>query len=327
MVDALFSRPVVDLGDRNPQWRGIWSPEYDEETVARYLTDQFRERADEYVRTHHNTDRSFRLLEAAFRRAVVDLAGPAVILDLGSGSGTTITPLLNLFTHPATRIVATDLSLEMLLLCRHLVASHPKADRCEFLQLNAEEMEFRPGSLDVVVGSAILHHLLEPEKAIAGAARALRPGGVAVFFEPFEAGFMLERLIYEAILADPRRDQLPAALVEFWGNRARALLAQRGTDRDPASRQHLDDKWLFTRSFLERAADAAGFRRLSVTPLDPGLGAIYRGKINWIIETYHGTSLDNLPEWVRDVVHRFDGAFSTDCKEGLLMEGCITFWK
>ena len=45
-----------------------------------------------------------------------------------------------------------------------------------------------PGVADLAVGAAILHHILDPAKVLASCHRALKPGGWAIFFEPFEAG-------------------------------------------------------------------------------------------------------------------------------------------
>jgi len=50
------------------------------------------------------------------------------------------------------------------------------------------------------MGGAILHHLLNPEKAIKGAYRALKKGGYAIFFEPFENGNSILELAYSEIL-------------------------------------------------------------------------------------------------------------------------------
>lgn len=55
---------------------------------------------------------------------------------------------------------------------------------------------FRPDSFDMVVGGAILHHPLDGTKALAAAYRALKPGGVALFLEPFE-GLAIVRVIFD----------------------------------------------------------------------------------------------------------------------------------
>jgi ubiquinone/menaquinone biosynthesis C-methylase UbiE len=50
--------------------------------------------------------------------------------------------------------------------------------------MNAEILEFPDQSFDLVFGSSILHHL-NLDKAYAEIERVLRPGGCALFIEPF----------------------------------------------------------------------------------------------------------------------------------------------
>lgn len=68
------------------------------------------------------------------------------------------------------------------------------------MQLNAEELIFESGEIDLVVGGAILHHLFDPSKTLKEAYKVLKPGGYAIFYEPFEAGNQIVKLIFERIL-------------------------------------------------------------------------------------------------------------------------------
>jgi len=52
---------------------------------------------------------------------------------------------------------------------------------------DAMRLPVRSRSVDVVVLSAILEHVLEPEDAVAEAARVLRPGGCLVAYVPWDA--------------------------------------------------------------------------------------------------------------------------------------------
>jgi SAM-dependent methyltransferase len=54
---------------------------------------------------------------------------------------------------------------------------------------NAEQLPFRDGSIDAVVGLDVLHHLSAPRRFLAGAARALAPGGRLLFVEPWVTPF------------------------------------------------------------------------------------------------------------------------------------------
>src|SRR5262249_34364314 len=54
---------------------------------------------------------------------------------------------------------------------------------CEFAVMDAHDLEFADGSLDLVFGVAILHHL-EFARALREIHRVLREGGKIVFVEP-----------------------------------------------------------------------------------------------------------------------------------------------
>src|SRR5437763_573815 len=91
----------------------------------------------------------------------------------------------------------------------------------------------------------------------------LRQAGIEL---PAEDGSGTEGMIYRTILADPRAAALPPASAAFWSARAAALLERRGEDK-AVGFDHLDDKWMFTRSYFERNAAAAGFRNVRFLPL------------------------------------------------------------
>lgn len=103
--------------------------------------------------------------------------GPGVrALEIGCGTG--------LFTAMVARsgaeIQTVDLSVHLLASARARTAALPNV---RLACGNAEETPFRAASFDVVYGSSVLHHL-DLDRALAEAARVLRPGGRVVFTEP-----------------------------------------------------------------------------------------------------------------------------------------------
>lgn len=109
------------------------------------------------------------------RRA--DLLGLLALLDdgwtvgdLGCGTGQ-VSESLAPFVH---RVVAVDASAAMLSAARERLAGQPN------VEVRAGELEALPvddGELDAAVLFLVLHYVAEPERALAEAARALRPGG------------------------------------------------------------------------------------------------------------------------------------------------------
>lgn len=56
-------------------------------------------------------------------------------------------------------------------------------DRIEFLEMDAESLDFENDSYDIVCGTGILHYL-NPAKALPELSRVLKPNGKAIFLEP-----------------------------------------------------------------------------------------------------------------------------------------------
>jgi ubiquinone/menaquinone biosynthesis C-methylase UbiE len=115
-------------------------------------------------------------IRPAFAR-LGEVAGRRV-LDFGCGHGMAAVVL----ARRGARVTAFDLSHGYL----DEAAMRAKANGVEiaFVRANGEMLPFAAAAFDAVWGSAILHHL-DLEKAAWDLARVLRPGGVAVFCEPW----------------------------------------------------------------------------------------------------------------------------------------------
>jgi ubiquinone/menaquinone biosynthesis C-methylase UbiE len=100
------------------------------------------------------------------------------VLDYGCGHGMAAVVL----ARRGARVTALDLSHG------YLEEAHQRARAngvaVEFVQADGERLPFADGSFDRVWGHAILHHL-NLRRAAAELHRILRPGGVAVFCEPW----------------------------------------------------------------------------------------------------------------------------------------------
>jgi len=90
------------------------------------------------------------------------------VLDVGVGPGQ---PAM---LYSAAPLVAIDISLQMVKLARERL-------RCKRLVVgDAEELPFRPGSFDTVVGSELFYYLANPGHFLRDARRVLAPGGQIV---------------------------------------------------------------------------------------------------------------------------------------------------
>ena len=107
------------------------------------------------------------------------------VLDYGCGHGMAAVVL----ARRGALVTGIDLSSGYVDEARRRAAANEVA--AEFLQADAEQLPFPNRSFDAVWGSAILHHL-DLRRAGAELRRILKPGGVAVFCEPWGANPILQ---------------------------------------------------------------------------------------------------------------------------------------
>ncbi len=132
------------------------------------------------------TDASYLDHETWIRPAFARL-GPvfgASVLDFGCGHGMAAVVLAR---HGA-KVTAFDLSPRYLAEARQRAAVNGVS--VAFVQADGERLPFPNAAFDRVWGNAILHHL-EPRTAARELYRVLKPGGVAVFCEPWGGNALL----------------------------------------------------------------------------------------------------------------------------------------
>jgi ubiquinone/menaquinone biosynthesis C-methylase UbiE len=112
-------------------------------------------------------------------------------LEVGCGTGLVSLGLIEQNAYPLT--VITDPSPEFLKITQKKVRAHSlREDRVCYAVLMGEEIDRLPESeFSLIVLRSTLHHILDVDAFIAGAARALRPGGVLTFQEPCSEGYLL----------------------------------------------------------------------------------------------------------------------------------------
>ena len=328
-ASALFQRPLVDLGASGTSvLNGILSPLYDQTTVQQYIQSQFCEFAETYALKYQDTAYFSNLLSDVFRKIAINTESQLCILDVGSGSGNTIFPLLKLC--PSAQIIASDLSIEMLLCLKAEIQKHNhelNMDRCTLMQLNAEDLDFMSESLDLIIGGSTLHHLIDPGKTIRQAYRILKKGGCCIFFEPFEEGNIILRSIYHAIIADPRQGSLPEDVLKM----LRALILDYDTrlikDKSGEIFRQLDDKWLFNKIYFFESANWYGYSGCIVYPLHETAHQFVSQTRIYLNLFGLSEYAESLPEWFWDIAGIYDRCFSEETKRDLLIEGCVVLKK
>ncbi len=107
------------------------------------------------------------------------------VLDLGCGHGMAAVVLARM----GARVAAVDLSAGYVAEARRRARAN--GVNVVLAQADGERLPFADATFDAVWGNAILHHL-DLERALREVRRVLRPGGVAVFAEPWGDNALLE---------------------------------------------------------------------------------------------------------------------------------------
>lgn len=104
-----------------------------------------------------------------------------IIVDFGCGNGQFTVDLIG----SNSTLLAFDISGRMLQAARAFLTAiaNERGCRLAFQQMAAEQLGYRPESVDAIFGVSILHHLDIP-LALNEIKRVLKPGGRAVFVEP-----------------------------------------------------------------------------------------------------------------------------------------------
>ncbi|MEX2519387.1 MAG: class I SAM-dependent methyltransferase [Paracoccaceae bacterium] len=146
----------------------------------------------------------------AHARFVTDLAGPVValldpvrgerILDLGCGDG----PLTRALADHGCEMVGVDASADMV--------ARAVARGVDARAMDGHELSF-DAEFDAVFSNAALHWMTRPDAVIAGAARALKPGGR---FVAEQGGHGNVAAIRTAMIAVLTAEGIETDLTEIW---------------------------------------------------------------------------------------------------------------
>lgn len=320
-LQECFAEPLHDLGEGEPRLRGIFTPASERGLAVTGVTAQFLDDAGEYHKRYDNVEGCRAVIARLLSGGPSDAAGVRFILDVGSGSGNSVIPVLDLY--PDAFVVATDISPQLLLILRDFLESKPAYQgRYGLVCMDANNDRFRHGTFDLAVGAAILHHIVDPRRVLRVCANALRPCGKALFIEPFEVGHGVLRIAYRRILAEAKRrhERGPGfRMLE------RMIVDHEARLRDKCDPifERLDDKWYFTRSFFEAAvASDSQWKGCHVeainhseTPLvDHALGELRLGL---------GADASALPPWAWDIIGEHEAFFSRDGRRDMVFEAAV----
>ncbi len=319
----IFAEPLLDLGSQDAAFAGILTPQSALGAAKVGVTAQFLEHAEEYHRAYLDVE-YWRFLLGKALAAIGPRADPALIIDIGSGSGNSVIPLAERFPHAG--IVATDISPQLLAILRDFLhRDAANARRFSLVCVDVANARYREGVADLVVGAAILHHILEPARVLAACQRALKPGGWAIFFEPFEAGNTLLRIIYQRILAQASPQERAGVGMRFLERMAADYTVRARPKTDPIFRE-LDDKWMFTRTYFERIKSDQGWEDVVTYALNVAPN-ILRNQVEVHMRLGAQLPASALPDWAWAILDESDASLSDDLRLEWPLEGAILLRK
>jgi len=322
---CFFDEPLVNLGDCEAEmFRGVLTPKNEVGLERRGVNAVFLENAEAYYKKYQGFDYWRMLLVQALDR--IDVDDPKIIVEYGCGFGNATLPMLDIL--PNSKIVASDISPNLLAILDGLLESRNIKDRCVAVAMDAHKPYIKQGSADLIFGAAILHHLVEPGEFIGSALRVLKPGGWAFFFEPLEGGLAILRLICEEVVREGKRRFFNARwrrAMRLTENFAKDLRPQIVRAATPGWRDR-DDKWAFPHSVLDKIAQE-NRAEVRTYGLHDNVGQ-FRRHFSYMLETYGGMRATDYPAWAWDIFDRYDKeTFSPEMLLDLALEGCILFRK
>lgn len=290
------------------------------------VTEQFLESAETYHTLYYNNEYWKYLVGRGLDLACVDRSSSLRVLDIGSGSGNSVFAAADLL--PNSVIVASDISPQLLQILGSIQESIPSLkNRIEAYCFDLHKEFFADSTFDLVVGGAILHHMLDPQAALRNVAQCLRPSGKILMYEPLEIGGHIMAAIYLILIAELEleRDVNPK-LLSFFEAMCQDYEARFGVPRVKPWTRRLDDKWLFHPSYLREVAKNIGLTFELICPMSDDLEKMFQNAVRGTLNVA-GLGAVPTPQKLWEILESFDAGVSTDLKRRLSPEGIIILAK
>jgi len=205
---------------------------------------------------------------AAAARSFVELSGLNFdadlknldILEVACGSGWVTGTLLRAPSVQNCRFHAFDISPDGPRMLGRFAAPIESSNVLELSVQDACSMLFAPNSFDLILGNSILHHFDDFEFHLDQCYNALRPGGVALFGEPFALGHMLAASCL--MIATLNLGRKVPAITAYYSNTSYKLQNYGNQD----ALRHKVDKHMYMREIFFQLSRRIGFSHVEIRP-------------------------------------------------------------
>ncbi len=338
-IELIFNGSLTDMGQYtgNDSLKGVFSPVFSNEEMSRFMSDHYM--TEEGVASQDFV--LYNLYEGLINKALNELSftskdGKMNILEVGAGFGSATIPILKIF--PSAEVFASELSLPMLAKLKRNLAGTGYENRCHLMQLNAERLDFQGNSFDFIIGAAVLHHLFNPEKVFGQAYSLLKPGGTAVFFEPFREGHDIVSSFYRSILSRSGytygektfagkvidafkrlSHRLDSEAANYLWNTVYVWEKMKLEDKTDPFFEKADDKWLFSKDYFTAIKDKYNYSQCSF---------FHVRTWDQVFEDHSsGNCKSKLPAWALDRYHHLLEDWTLPMRESDFAEGCVMMMK
>lgn len=314
-VEEVFSVPLLPIEGE------VFMPQPEASLPKHGVSAAFLTHAEEYFTRFKNYGYLYTLMNETFKR--LDYVPKGLVVDFGSGFGNSVIPLLENYD---VRVIATDISPDLLKILQREARSRGFQDRCAAVAQDAQNCYFLPKRAELVVGCAVLHHMVEPMAVVKAATTVLKSGGKAIFFEPFELGHQILQIAFKQILAEATHRKAKGAGFDYLTalNQDIHVRTHRNNLAEFKNRwKNLDDKWMFCASHFKKFSDELGCK-IEILPLHDNRHQFTR-QTKVALESYGGLKCpDALPDWAWSILNDFDeNYFSPEGLMDLPIEACV----
>lgn len=191
----------------------------------------------------------------------LDITGKTV-LEIGSGTGLLTIGLLK--NSALQQLYAVDISRVFL----HKTLSRAGGDgRLTAIRCDCNQLPFAHGSIDLILGRSILHHLIDYADVIRQCSDILSADGRAIFFEPILNGKIIIAF-YLALICEISQNtadnNFDSRDLNIMNATIKHITKEKWYPQDRNSLSKIEDKFIFSSERMRALGIKSGFRQVDI---------------------------------------------------------------